>query len=82
MTEESGQEGTFASTANSVFRRSPGVLFGVLSRWTLARLLCGPNHRLDANLHISLGGRKIRYPRIAVRPDAIAVAEEGHITRR
>ena len=46
------------------------MLFGVLGRRTLAGLLCGPNHRLDANLHIGFGGRKIRYVGIAVRPDA------------
>jgi hypothetical protein len=54
--QKPAHERTFASTANSVPWRTPGVLFGVLSRWTIARLLGGPNHRLDANLHISFGG--------------------------
>ena len=65
-----GQKRTFASIANSVPWRSPGVLFGVLSRWTITRLLGGPNHRLDANLHIKLRwfARFETLMRMAVRP--------------
>src|SRR5215470_20439686 len=63
-------ERTFASIANSVPWRSPGVLFGVKSRWTITRLLGGPNHRLDANLHIPLRwfARFETLMRMTVRP--------------
>jgi hypothetical protein len=47
-------------------------------------MLDGPNHRLNANLHISFSGRKIPYLRVAVRPARapMAVISRHEVTGR